>query len=93
MKNVHMKMPAPSIIGVVGTIILLFACSDEQITPRQNESAYGNELRSQSGNFDRMFQGFERDCKQDGPNYNLNVWIMGDKHGELGFIAFRQKVG
>ncbi|MEJ1242056.1 hypothetical protein WBG78_28170 [Chryseolinea sp. T2] len=92
MKNVNIKRPGPGIFGVVGTIIFLFACSDEQISPRRNDQVpFGKELRSESGDFDRIFQGFDRDCKPGGPNYNLNVWLMGDKRGELGFIAFRQK--
>lgn len=34
---------------------------------------------------------FNRDRGHDGPDYSLHVWLAGQKHGELTFIAFRLK--
>lgn len=83
-----------SLVKIVGLIALLAACTENEITPsRQNNGSLATEdLQNPSGAEESGgIKGFNKNSHPNGQNFNLNVWLLGDEHGEAGFIAFRQK--
>lgn len=75
------------------TGMILIACSDNEVAPSRPYNQDNTQVVQGGSSADelRKFPGISQSCKPDGPNYNLNVWLLGADHGEVGFIAFRQK--
>ena len=92
MKNLVLILGG-NVLRLLTFTAVMVACSDEEMSPSRNNFPANDRQFNQSSapDFDQLFSGLGRDCKPGGPNYNLNVWLVGDKRGELGFIAFRQR--
>ena len=73
-----------------GLILLVASCSDPEIKPAFKHERLPGETKWQQFNHDKTFSGHFNDCGEDGPNYDLNVRLMGAKPNQAGFIAFRQ---
>jgi hypothetical protein len=92
MKNLVVTRWGRNAVGILTLLTVLAGCSNDEMSP-SGPGFTPRDHQPPSIDIDELFSGLGKDCKPGGPNYNLNVWLVGDKRGELGFIAFRQREG